>query len=332
MVTPRAGVSRRSWTVATATGLSSVATSLAGLTAGCASDPPPGAARPAIGGGLASPWRSVGGGFIAPVVPALGVQARPGTGMYVKLVAPGALALRSQELLIAELMGGRLWRADVGFNTFTPVPAAPIGTQTTLMLGPDLSAWVLDPPSRHVLRFARDGRLLQTWRTDIAAPSPVAMALVDGGATLLVADATLGQWAELRSGGATALPVRARSDDSAPPVRVDALAAGRDSLFVLDARAGVVHRVRRDGRIVATLGAGPLAGAGALAVDRHERVFVLDGQGRQVTVLHGDAPPRVLTAHDLGVQVIGGLAVDDRHLAVSDRVAGQVQILLLAAP
>ena len=299
---------------------------------GCAGPPP--AAHTAAGSAsppaFATPWRTLLGGFLAPVAPALGLQARPGTGMYVKLVAPAALALRGPELLVADLASGRLWRADTAFNTLTPVAGAPVAPNIALLLGADQSAWVLDPASRQVLRFARDGRLLQTWRTGPAAPSPSALALADGGLTLLVADGSLGQWAELRSGGALALPVRLQLGDGAP-ASVDGIASGREQLFVLDHLAGAVHRVRRDGRVVETMGRGVLVQPTALAVDRYERVFVLDDAGQRVTVLRSGAEPRVLTAAELGVQQIGGIAVDERQLAVSDRLAGQVQILTLAA-
>ena len=40
---------------------------------------------------------------------------------------------------------------------------------------------------------------------------------------------------------------------------------------------------------------------------------------------------RVLDAAALGAQQIGGLAIDERHLAVSDRLTGQVLIVTLAA-
>lgn len=301
------------------------------MLAGCA-DAPVDAARPAPRDGdvaFVTPWRSVIGGFIAPVAPALGMQARPGTGMFVKLHGPTALALRGSEMLVADAASGRVWRADLSFNTLTPLPGAPVGPGTALLLGNDLSAWVLDAAARQVLRFARDGRLLQTWRTGSAAPAPVAIALLDAGATLLVGDATLATFTELRSGGALALPVLPQRANG-ERMGVDAIAAGRDGLFVLDRAVGAVHRVQRDGRLVETLGTGALAQPGTMVVDRHDRVFVLDAFGRSVTVLRSGAAPRVLQAAELGVQQIGGLAVDEGFLAVSDRLAGQVQIHTLA--
>ena len=58
-------------------------------------------------------------------------------------------------------------------------------------------------------------------------------------------------------------------------------------------------------------------------------MYVPDGQGRHVLVLHAGSEPRLLMAADLGVQRVGGVAVDERLLAVADRLVGQVQVLML---
>ncbi|OYU45419.1 MAG: hypothetical protein CFE44_07585 [Burkholderiales bacterium PBB4] len=125
--------------------------------------------------------RSLPGGFLAPPLPGTGLPARPGTGMFVKLVAPQAVALRGNELLVLDAAGGRLWRMDVVFNTLAGIAGAPARPDSAVAIGPDGSAWVLDTDSRQVLRFARDGRLLQSHRIGLSVATPVAMALADGG-------------------------------------------------------------------------------------------------------------------------------------------------------
>lgn len=295
---------------------------------GCASAPDDTAA-PAAG----APLRRFLGGFLAPQLPATPVlpglpgqplPPRPGNGLFVRLQMPTALALRGFDLLVADLAAGRLWRADLALQSMTGLAGAPVGPGTLLALGPDRSAWVLDPPSRQVLRFAVDGRLLQTWRS--RAPVRAGLAVLDGGATVAVPDGSASQWLELRSGGALALPVQPQRPDGARVQGVDALAAGREHLFVLDQAAGVVHRVQRDGQVLDTLGQGALMQPAALAVDRFDRAWVLDASGRQLVMLAAGRPPVVRQATDLGAQLIGGAALDDRSLAVSDRVAGQVLI------
>lgn len=303
---------------------------LAGAVVGCASSAPAGdgtAAQP--------PVRTFIGGFLAPAPSAItlpGMLPRPNmaSGMFVKLQAPTALALSGFDLLVADMATGRLWRADLIMQTLAPVAGAPVGPNTVLLLGADRSAWVLDAPARQVLRFAVDGRLMQTWRS--GAGSPVGMAVLDGGASLVVADSTWGQWFELRSGGAVALPVQPRRSDGTRIGAIDAVAMGKAHLFVLDRTAGLVHRAQRDGEVIETLGAGVLGQPSTLVVDRFDRAWVLDGQGRSLTLLASGQAPVVRSAADLGVQLIGGVAVDDRSLAVSDRLVGQVLIHPLPVP
>ncbi len=299
---------------------------LCALLGGCAADPvlDSSGARPAPErSALLTPWRTVQGGFLAPPTPGVGLPVRPGSGMFVKFVAPGPLAMRGSDLLVADLASGRLWRADAMTNTLTGIAGAPVGPGTALLLGPDLSAWVLDPAARQVLRFGRDGRLLQTFRATAGA-LPSAIALADGGNVLLQADGPLGQWSELRGVGSMAVPVRPAREGRL--LQVDALALGKQGVYVLDRGAGAVYRTGRDGRIVETLGAGELLQPVAIAVDRWDRVFVVESTLRSLRMLRSAGPSIVLTAAQLGVQQIGGIAIDEGFLAITDRLVGQVVI------
>lgn len=267
------------------------------------------------------------GGFLAPPGPSFGLPARPGTGAFVKLLAPGAVALRGNDLLIADAGTGRLWRADLALNTLSPIAGAPVAPGVALAIGPDLSAWVLDGVARQVLRFARDGRLLQTYRGTHAALSTAGMALADAGATLLVVDDGARQWLEFRPAGAFATPVALPRELRA----ADGIAVAGDTVFVLDKSRGAVHALRRDGTLLATLGEGELKQPVAIAADRGVRVAVHDAQDRSVKLLEPGRETLVFGAEALRVQQIGGIALDDRVLAVSDRVAGAVTLHRLEA-
>lgn len=294
----------------------------AAMLAGCAGAPLP--APPAARPGQPLRWRTLQGGFIAPSLPPAAPAAGARTGMFVRWLAPGAIALAGQELLVADSGSGRLWRAEAGGGYLTGVAGVVAGAQTQLALGPDLSAWVLDPAARQVLRLARDGRLLQTLALPPAMLAPVAMLLADGGATLLLADGMGAQWLELRPGGIgrTVVPEGMGG--------VDGLAAAPGGLFVLDRLAGAVHQVARGGRRLATLGRGELLQPVAIAADRLGRVYVHDAQDKSLKRLQPGAPVQRWTAAALGLQRIGGLAVDGLLLAVSDPPAGQVQLLSFA--
>lgn len=301
------------------------------LAAGCAGVDDPGAgSQPGV--------QRVLGGFLSPVVPGAPVlplpgqplsPPRPGSGMFVRWTAPAALALRAAELLVADLGSQRLWRSDLPSQSVTAVPGAPVGLQTRLLLGPDRSAWVLDPFARQVLRFGLDGRLLQTWRT--SAAQPVGMALLDAGATLVVADAAQAQWLELRSGGAWAQPVLPRHADGRRLGGVDALCAGREHLFVLEAMARAVHRMARDGTVLESWPVALPAQAAAMGIDRFDRLWLLEAAGRSVLRLGPGGDSVVVPAESLGATQLSGLSVDEHTVALADRLAGQVLLLPLPA-
>jgi hypothetical protein len=295
---------------------------------GCASDPGSQAAAPRAIGPL-TPWRVVNGGFLTPPQ-APGVPPRPGTGMFVKLLSPAAVALRGPDLLVADAGSARLWRLDAAMNHAIGIAGAPVLPNTALAIGPDLSAWVLDPASRQVLRFARDGRLLQTFRVPTELPSPVALALADGGATLLVADGLGAQWSEQRGASGIVQKVSPQSEGGARVSGVDGLAATESALFVLDRLAASVHKVARDGRVLATLGRGELMQPSAIAADRHGRVFVIDRAQQSLVLLREGAAAQRFDTRDLQMQRIGGIAIDERVLALSDPLLGQVATFLIA--
>ena len=301
----------------------------AAAVAGCASmDQDDPAAGPTPGGLL--PWRTLTGGYLAPALPPPGGPPTLGTGMFVRWMAPTALALRGADLLVADAGTGRLWRADLASAAVTGVAGAPVGPGTALALGPDGSAWVLDPPAGQVLRFGRDGRLLQTYRPGIALRAPVALALADGGATLLLADALGAQWVEQRSAAGVLRPVLPQLAGDSRIGGVDGLAVVGDTVAVLDRGAGVVHLVTRDGQVRRSLGRGELKRPVAVAVDRPGRIYVLDAHDNAVCRLGADGSVRRWLPRDLGLTRCAGIAVDGLTIALADDLGGRVVLFRLA--
>ena len=271
------------------------------------------------------PWRSLNGGFVSAPAPVLGTPVRPGTGPLVQLVAPTAVALVNQELLVADAGTQRLWRCDLMLNALVAQPGL-VSPSTALAMAPDSSAWVLDGQGGPLRHLAPDGRVLQTWRPGVEVAAAAGLALADLGATVLLADAALGQWLELRTGGGLALPVRPRTDDGRA-VAVDAIAAAGPFLWVLDKRAGRVHRVDRSGRVLAALGQGDLKQPVAIAADRSGRLWVLDAQDPRIVLLREGRPAQVFEAAALRLRQPAAIAADDHALAVADRLGGQVVLL-----
>jgi hypothetical protein len=277
-------------------------------------------------------WRSVPGGYLAPPSPVVGLPPRAGTGMFVKWLAPSAVALRGDDLLVVDAGQGRLWRADAVLGTVTGIAGAPTGPDVSIALGIDLSAWVLDPLARRVLRFARDGRLMQSFGMGAVSPAPSGFALLDGGATLLVADGAAATWTERRNPAGPALEVLPQRADGLRLGGVNAIAVSRDRLWLLDQRGGAVHAVQRDGRVVESRGAGALRQPRALAVDAHDRVWVLEGFEPALVMLAPGREPLRIDARTLRLQQPSALAIDGLSMAVADRLTGTVTLFRLGPP
>lgn len=276
--------------------------------------------------------RVIQGGFLSAPAPVVGGPLRPGTGAFVRLVFPSAVAVRDNELVIVDSGAGRVYRCDIALNTLTPIAGAPATPQTRVALGADLSAYVLDAAARRVLRFARDGRLLQTFRSDAAAAEPIDFALAANGASLLLVDRTLAQVAVFGMAGGTVIPLRAVRGDGVPAGGASAIAVGREDMYLLDVGAGLVHRVGADGAIRASFGRSQLVAPSALGVDRFERVYVADPAAGLIRVFDDGVAVRALSASSLGVQRIGGIGVTGDELAVSDSAMGQVAVFRLRGP
>lgn len=305
------------------------------------------AARPGVPLG-APPLLGPGTGFGAG---GIGVQTLPGAGPLVRLVAPAALALRDQELVVVDPGAGRVWRIDLGFEGFVAVPGVTATPATAVALGPDHGLWLLDGVARTLLHVSRDGQPLPSLRLAGEVVSIGGFALADGGGAVLVADDSQHGWFELRPGARLARGVTPQSaDGDSSLIGADAIAAATtpvgERVWLLDRRAGRVRVFDREGRALGSWGAGLLRQPVALAADRRGRLVVLDAQDRSVWLFQGDPPagaapsaaaaPQRFDAAQLGLSggaggaggplAAGGLALDGAFLAVSDRLAGRVLI------
>lgn len=313
MVTPlvagRPMVSRRAW--------------LATLAAfgGCAND----TQRPTAVPGQPLQWRTLQGGMLTSASPGIGLPAAPGSGVFVRFTSPSALALRGSDLLVADLAHRRLWRTELTSGSLVAIADAPVAPDMALALGPDLSAWVLDVAAHRVLQFARDGRLLKALRLPMATPTPVALALADAGATLLVADGMSAQWVEQR--GNVPRFVQPTLGERTPITGADGLAVlPNGHLQVLDRLAGQVHECTRQGQCLRSRGKGELLQPVALVLDPRGRPIVHDAQDNSLKRLADEGAAERWTAARLGVLRISAIAMDGSFLAVSDSLGGRVVI------
>ncbi len=277
-----------------------------------------------------APWHTINGGFIGAPSPQTGVPVRPGVGAFVRLVAPSAVAVRGNDVLIVDPGAGRVFRYDIALNALITLAGVPATPETRVALAPDLSAYVLDTGARQLLRFARDGRLLQTFRPDPLA-TPADFALGADNVSIQLIDRTTLQLAQITQVGASVLPLRPQHEDGSAMGPLAAIAVGRAGTYLLDANAGVVVLVDRDGRVQRAFGKGQLTLPGALAVDRFERVYVTEPAARSIKIFREGALVQTLTPEVLRLGSVGGIGAGDGMLVVSDPDNGQIGLYSLRA-
>lgn len=303
---------------------------LLALVIGCASEPLPATTD---GGAPRFAARTISGGFIASPLPLTGAPAQPGSGAFVRLQRPTAIALRDGELLVVDAAAGRIFRIDRALNTLLPLPAAAAAAlpNTRVALAADHSAFVLDAGARRVLRFARDGRLLQTLRPEPLA-EPVDLALSPDAAELWLADATLAQVTRVALAGGIAQPLRITRADGAGLAQLGAVVATRDGLWLLDRATGTLQKLGADGRVQQIIGRPQVEAPESIAADRHGRLYVAEPMVGRIRVFRDGEVEREFSAAALGVQRIGPIAVDGDELAVVDALVGQIRLLRLEPP
>ena len=87
-------------------------------------------------------------------------------GPFTQLRGPVAVAAMGPDVYVADAGLGLLLRVDQVANRLTPFGPRGVQPGTRLAADVDGSLYVLDPASRRIQRFARDGRLLQSFPTD----------------------------------------------------------------------------------------------------------------------------------------------------------------------
>jgi hypothetical protein len=126
--------------------------------------------------------------------------------------------------------------------------------------------------------------------------------------------------------------------DAAAPLpvqRIDALAAGRDRLYVVDRSSHEVIVLARDGALLGRFGGGDLKMPTAIAVDGYERVLVADGFDNRVK-LFVDGTLTATAERGAGApgrfREVRDLWVDGALVYVCDTLGARVEILHLDPP
>ena len=266
------------------------------------------------GGGVSAPAPDALQGILLPLATYTGARTageRPGdlAAPFLSFAAPAAVAAHGPDLYVADAGLDAIFQLDTTLQSLRRFGArrAPMGVRLKAL--DDGTLYVLDPVARELVRFARDGRVVQRLQDrqllsgvadfDVEQASGRLM-LVDRGRNRLIAvSPSLGASIDITLG----VPW--------------SIASGPDAFYVVDRSRRRVTRFVPEAGATQVFGETVLQLPGVLAVDRYRRVFVHDAGHNAILVFLNGAHIATLAAGALGVGSIADLAVRGSEFVVA---------------
>jgi hypothetical protein len=233
-------------------------------------------------------------------------------GPFTPLRGPVAVAAMGPDVYVADAGLGMLLRADQVANRLTPFGPRGVQPGTRLAAAVDGSLYVLEPAGRRLQRFARDGRLLQTFPVDPTIASLRDLALDPARGRILGADALNRQLVAFRPLGTSSELLPLHGEPRYQVASFDALAF--------------------DGQVLATFGHERLVKPERIAADRYGRLFVADGGDRTIKAFRDGTLEETIPNASLGLLEATDLIHADGWLYVADAPGSQVRMLRVQPP
>ncbi len=288
-------------------------------------------AQPAATARLLTPALSLQGAHLSSGLHPTGIPAmHPVFGGFQRFIRPAAVAGRGPDTYIADIGSGAVYRFDSRFNVMVALPGLRAQTGIQLYLGNDLSLYVLDQAARRVLHYARSGQLLATFSDDLNLGKPVDVALDAARGRVLVADGLHNHLVAFHPLGRAATVIHLRSGAGERIFGIAAIAVSGDSIFLSDPMCGCIAQLSPDGAVLGTFGQHEVQQPGPIAVDRDQRVFVVDAFDGSLKVFLRGELIHDIPAGELGLQQISDVWIDDGGIILSDGIGAGVKFMRLA--
>ena len=235
-----------------------------------------------------------------------------------------AIAASGDDLFFVDQGSGHLVQLNLSAMTADILTTLRIADSNGLYASNDGRVYVLDQFERTVV--AVDTFYGETHRYSLASVmgSPSDIAMVDGEQFLVVIDGLDGRMAKVDKLGGVYQLQRTDSPSSSLLTSVRAIAAGGNSIFVLDNTAGEVVRFDMTGQAVGLYATDELGRATALAADSCGRFFVADDHDGSIFIGLSDMslPGVRVSVEELTGTEISDLWTDDVFLYVATRADG----------
>jgi hypothetical protein len=255
-----------------------------------------------------------------------------GSGPYIKLIYPSAIAANGPNLYVADSAQGVLLRIDTFSQSFARLLALPPAPGVRLKTGPDGSVYILRFDRAEVDRFSREGYRLASFSAmfDVLRPAD------------LVVDPRLNQvWISDGAGGVFAFHPSGRKSHSLagrgdgfaePGTGATLLAAGGSRVVGIDPGCRCVLEFDSDGTIVDRFGAGELINPSGLALDSHGRTWIIDRGDRRLKVFDSHHLIFAIPAARLGLTEISAISIDHYRVFIADAPGGKIGVYGVLPP
>jgi hypothetical protein len=278
---------------------------------------------------LLAPQWVIAGGFSVPA--AQGAGGAP-TGPYVKLVYPSSLSATGPDLYVADSGLGRLLRFDTitqSVAQLAPLPALP---GVRVKSGPDGSVYILRPDRGDIARLSREGRRLASFSSTFDILQPSDLVIEPTLNRIWIADAAGGVFAFHPSGRMSQPIAGSREGFATEQSGATLLAAGRDHVAGIDPRCRCVIEFDRDGVVLGRFGEGQMINPQGIAVDEHDRVWIIDRGDQRLKVLEGDRLAFAIPASALGLTDITAISIDHHRAYIADGPGGKIGVFAVLPP
>lgn len=280
---------------------------------------------------LLTPWLSLAGARLSSAIDATGTPSmRPALVGFQRFIHPAAVAGRGSDTYVADIGAGAVFRFDSSLDAMVALPGIRAQKGIQLHVGGDLSLYVLDQAGRRVLQYARSGQLLGTFSDPLNLGRPVDVALDETRGRLLVADGMYNHLVAFHPMGGGAQVILLRSGAGERVFSIAAMAIGAEGIFLSDPLCACIALVSLDGAVLRTFGHHEVNQPGPIAVDRDNRVFVIDVFDGSLKVFwHGELI-HDLSAGELGLRQINDVWVNDGSIILAGGTGTGVKIMRLA--
>lgn len=277
---------------------------------------------------LLLPSMSLSGARLSSGVNATGMPLmRPAGAGFQYFIHPVAVAGRGVDTYIADTGADAVFRFDSSLNVMVALSGIRAQKGVQLHVGRDQSLYVLDQAGRRVLHYARSGQLLSTFSDAQSLARPVDVALDETRGRVVVADGMYNQLVAFHAMGGGAQVIPLRNDAAGRVSAIAGMAVGAEGIFLSDPLCACIALVSLDGAVLRTFGHHEVNQPGPIAVDRSQRVFVVDVFDGSLKVFLRGKMIHALTAAELGLRQINDVWIDDDRIILSGGTGASVKIL-----